>query len=205
MLYSDVVHPLSKTQSARSSHGHARYKQKADERDTRRALSHLCHSKGVREIGGDYQPGAGQNRYSEDEEVPPDHERCKVVESDLGPLIETALERHQAIEKDYGGGKRKVERDDREDPEDVLVVAQPRGPADPERSDDEHNLRQDQVEQSELFFEDSTAFFNITLDFSDAGGGSGLCGINVHRWRASAIGPHRRASWERFRVERHRA
>ena len=113
------------------------------------------------------EPDAGQNRDGKNPQVPTDHERDEVVESQLGPLIKTAFERHQAIEKDHGRGERKVERDDARIQKTFCSWPNLRGPTYPERAHDEHNLSQHQIEKSKFFFEDSTARFNIPLDFSD--------------------------------------
>src|SRR5258708_16877693 len=58
------------------------------------------------------------------------------------------------MESDGGGGEGNVEREDRQQPEEELIGAElGRGP-DPDRADDEHDLRQDQIREAELLAED---------------------------------------------------
>jgi hypothetical protein len=79
-------------------------------------------------------------------EVPADHESDELVERDLGPLIKAAFEWHQTVEKNDGCCERQVESDNGEDPENVLLVAESRCPADPECPYDKDDLRENKIE-----------------------------------------------------------
>src|SRR4029077_1516897 len=114
-----------------------------------------------------YQANACKNRNSKHPEVPSHHKRNEIVEGKLGPLIESALERHQAIEEDYCGGERKIEREDCQHPEDVLLITEFSCPAHPYCSDHENDLSQDQIEKTEFFFEDGAPLLDVALEIRD--------------------------------------
>jgi len=85
----------------------------------------------------------------------------------------------KAIEKDDGNRERDVKRNDRQNPEHALFVTQLRSPTHPERSDDEHNLGENEIEKPELFFEDGTTRLDVMLSFGD--GWRGFVVFSVHQ------------------------
>ena len=68
----------------------------------------------------DNQTDARHHQDAEDPKIPGDHERHKIIESDLGPLIQAALERRQAIEINHNCGQRQIEGGDGDQPESHL-------------------------------------------------------------------------------------
>ena len=80
----------------------------------------------------------------------------------LGPLVEAAFERHQAIQVDHDGRQRQVEGEHRRQPEDYVGAAEFRRDAHPARTDDAEDLRQDEVAQSE-FLAESGFFFHGSI------------------------------------------
>src|SRR4030095_15957327 len=100
------------------------------------------------------------------------HKSGEVVEGKLGPLIETAFERQQTVEEDHNAGEWQIKGEDRQDPVNVLLVAQFGSVAHPDCAHDKDNLSENQVEESQLFFENSTALLDLTLEVSNVGGWS---------------------------------
>ena len=122
-------------------------------RDRPAVFAHRARVDRIRDVRCDDQADAGENRDRKHPQVPRHHERDEVVEGELGPLVKTAFERRETIEKDDGRREWQIESDDREDPENVLFVTKLRGPANPDRSDNKNDLSQHEVKQSEFFLE----------------------------------------------------
>ena len=73
-----------------------------------------------------------------------------LVEPELRPLVQAALERHQAIEVDDDDRRRHVEQDHRDQPEDDVRRSLFGGDANPRQADDEQDLRQGEVAKPQL-------------------------------------------------------
>ena len=105
----------------------------------------------IRQVRRHDETNAREDRDRKHPQIPRDHERNEVVEPDFGPLIETAFERCETIEKNNHGRERDVVSNNGDEPEDVLIVTELRGPTDPDRSDHENDLGENEVKQPELF------------------------------------------------------
>ena len=94
-------------------------------------------------------------------QIPREHESGKPAQRNRRPLIEPAFEGHQPREVDHHCRLRQVVEDDREEPEDRVVVPKLCRRPDPARPDHVHDLHQDQVDEPELFTEPGTPRFDL--------------------------------------------
>src|SRR5215510_6769575 len=78
----------------------------------------------------------------------------KLAQGELGPLVDTPFERQHAIDIDDDHSQRQIEGDNRQQPEEELLVAELRSRPDPYRPDDEDYLREHQVCEAEFLWED---------------------------------------------------
>jgi hypothetical protein len=111
-----------------------------------------------------------------------------LVETELRPLIQAALERHQAIEVDHHRGGRQVEQHEGEQPEDDVRRSEFAGDADPREADDEEDLREGEIANAELLFNDalcaSTRASACASPADDAAAGSGNASCACTSWMA---------------------
>ena len=91
-------------------------------------------------------------------------ESAELAEADRRPLIQAALERHQAVEVDDDRRLRQVVQRHRREPEHHVPGAELGRGADPTRADDEHDLREDERRKAELLSE----FRRVLLDVPHA-------------------------------------
>src|SRR5207244_10644250 len=96
----------------------------------------------------DLQPRLRRVQDREQPEIPRDHEPGQLVEPELRPLIETALERHRAVQVDDDRRRREIEEDDRGEPEDDVRRPLLRRDADPRQADDEEDLREREIDEA---------------------------------------------------------
>ena len=122
----------------------------------------------ILEDGRDLHAECRENENRECPEIPCSDESTEFAEANGRPLIEAALERHQPIEIDHDGSLWQVEHRHRSKPEHHMAVAEHRCGADPCRTNDEHDLREHERRQAELFPKPS----GVLLDVSYAFGGS---------------------------------
>ena len=89
------MYPFADAEAARRRSYYSKHKRAANDRDEPFRASHPsgARTNGVRNIRGHDQTDAGQNRNRKDPEIPRHHERDKIVEGGLGPLIQTAFQR----------------------------------------------------------------------------------------------------------------
>ena len=76
-------------------------------------------------------------------------------------MIQPAFERHQAIEIDDYASRRQIKKQDCQQPEDDVRRAELACRADPRQPHDEQYLREREVCQPKLFFEDGAALFDL--------------------------------------------
>ena len=86
----------------------------------------------------------------EQPEVPCDEEATELAERRFRPLIQPALERHAAVERDDDRGLREIVGENRQQPEHELRWPELRRGSDPAGADDEHDLHQHQIREPEL-------------------------------------------------------
>ncbi len=77
---------------------------------------------------------------------------AKLVKAELGPLIEAAFERHDAVQINHHRSDGQIEEQNGEQPVSGLRGTELRGGADPGCSDHKDDLGQGQIAQSELLF-----------------------------------------------------
>ena len=131
---------------------------------------------GVGDVGGDGQ-ALGRHEYDDVQpQIPADQESDEIVEAELGPLIESAFERHFTVEVDDDSGERSVEKQKCEEPENDLRGAQLGRGSHPMRADDVEDLGEDQIREAEFFFEFGAVG-------ADAVGGRHGWSMNVAQWR----------------------
>src|SRR5207237_248530 len=104
----------------------------------------------VPEVLRDLQPCFGRVQDGKQPQVPGDHESRELVESELGPLIQAAFERHRAIEVNDDGRGWQIEEQDRRQPERHMRRPLFRRDADPWQSDDEQDLCQREINETEI-------------------------------------------------------
>ena len=110
-----------------------------------------ARSEDVAEVLRELQSDVRHVQDREQPEVPGDDEADRLVEAELGPLIEAALERHRAVEPHGDDRRRHVEQRDGDQPEDDVRRSLLRGDADPLQADDEEDLREDEIADGQLF------------------------------------------------------
>jgi hypothetical protein len=76
-----------------------------------------------------------------------------LVETELGPLIQAAFERHQAIQVDHHRGRRQIEQHEGQQPEDDVRRSELSRDADPREPDDEEDLREGEIADAELLLQ----------------------------------------------------
>ena len=96
-------------------------------------------------ILGELQPDVRHVQNGEQPQVPGDDEPDELVEAELGPLVEAALERHRSSEPDRDDRGGQVEQEDGNEPEDDVRRPLLRRDADPLQPHDEEDLREDEV------------------------------------------------------------
>ena len=82
-------------------------------------------------------------------QVPGDDKSRELIETELGPLINTAFERHPIAQVNDDGSLRNVKKQDGEQPKEKVRLAELGRCADPSRADNEENLSQDEVAQTD--------------------------------------------------------
>ena len=96
-------------------------------------------------------------------QIPRHHETSEFIERELGPLVNTALERHYAAQINHHDALWNVEEHNRQQPEEQMRLAELRCGADPARTDDEKNLRENEIAQSQRLFEGGALLFNVAF------------------------------------------
>src|SRR2546422_4146794 len=168
-----VVHPFSYTETSDCCEDHSQNKNAAYNSNEPFAASHPAGSgsERIRNIRRYYQTNTGSNQNREYPKIPGDQEGDEIAERRFGPLVESALERQQAIEKNHRRGQRQIERYDCQQPKNVLCVAELCCPADPDGADHKNNLREHKIEEAEFFLERRAMRFDVAFDSGEFGGG----------------------------------
>ena len=161
-----VVHPLAYTQTSDRGDDHSQNQNAANERDEPLAASHPsgAGSERIRNIRRYYQTNARSNQNREHPKIPRDQERNEIAEGCFGPLVESALERQQAVEIDHYRCQREIERYDCQQPKNILCVTELCCPAHPDRTDYKDHLRENQIEEAEFFLEGGAMRFHVAFD-----------------------------------------
>src|SRR5215471_7339869 len=151
-----VVYPLAETKSERRDGDNRPDEAATKECDEQFAIRQQTRAwpEGVGEVRHNRQPDARHDKDGEDPEVPSNHEAHKLAPGELGPLVDTPFERQHATDIDDDHSQRQIEGDNRQQPEEELLVAELRSRPDPHRPDDEDYLREHQVCEAEFLWED---------------------------------------------------
>src|SRR5204862_3003985 len=96
-------------------------------------------------------------------EIPRHDKSGELVEAELCPLINAALERHQPVQINNDRSLRNVKKQNRKQPKEQMRLSEFGSGADPGGADDEKNLRQDEIVQAERLFERNAVFLNVAL------------------------------------------
>ena len=157
-----LVHPLPDAEAANRQQHQRAERNSAHHRDERAAGGQPVATRPdhVREVLRRLNPGFRRVEDREQPQVPCHEETSQLVESELRPLIQAALERHQTIEVDHDDSGGQIEERHRDDPEDDVRGAQLRGDAHPGQADDEEDLREGEIGETELAHERGAARFD---------------------------------------------
>ena len=101
------------------------------ETKSRLAGSQAAADRARRKVGGNDETGASHDANAGQPKVPGDDKAGELVEAELGPLVEAAFERHDAVKINNNGGDRQIEKKDGEEPISGLRWAEFGGGADP--------------------------------------------------------------------------
>ena len=107
----------------------------------------------VSEVRGHHEDDGAHDDHGVHPQIPRDQEARHLAEPLLGPLVEPAFQRHQAIEVDHDRRQRHVKREHRRQPEDHVRAPQFRRNAHPARTDHAEHLRQHEVAQAQFLAE----------------------------------------------------
>ena len=129
----------------------------------------------------------------EQPQIPCRDESSEFVKGELRPLVNAAFERHDSAQVNHNGSLRNVEEHNREEPEEEMRLAELRCGADPARADHEKNLRQDQIAETEWFFERDALFLDIAFSAIEFGshlkGCRGACARRRRRLTQTPLQP----------------
>ena len=115
----EVLHPLSERETSARSSDDRSYQHDTGQRGHPFVFVHPVGARadGIGDVLLNNQTDARHHQNAEDPKIPRDHERKKITECDLGPLIQASFERRQAIEVNDHCGQRQIEGGDRDQPE----------------------------------------------------------------------------------------
>src|SRR5205823_841796 len=91
-----------------------------DERDAKLAVRHPNRTDGIGEIGRHEHSAQSDHGDGEKPEIPRHHESGKLVETEFCPLVNTAFERHQAVQINHDRRLRNVKEQNREQPKEEM-------------------------------------------------------------------------------------
>src|SRR5437667_427823 len=103
------------------------------------------------------------HRDREQQEIPCDHKSGELVEAQFSPLINTAFERYPVAEIHNDHRLGNVKKQDRQQPEEELRLAEFCSGADPTRADHKQNLCQHKVAQSQRLFQRDAVLCNVVF------------------------------------------
>jgi hypothetical protein len=107
----------------------------------------------IRKIRRTLEANLGGEHDHVEPQVPREHEAHRLVETELGPLIQASFERHQPIEVDHHRGRRQIEQHEGQQPEDDMRRSELSRHADPCEPDDEEDLREGEIADAKLLFQ----------------------------------------------------
>ena len=149
------VDPLAHAEPENGHHDERRHQRHAHQQHEPVAAGEplAARPEDVDDVLRDLQSRVGGIEDGEQPQVPRDEEPGQLVEPELRPLVQAALERHQAIQVDDDDRRRDVEEHDRREPEDDVRRTELRRDTHPREPDDEEDLREGEIGQPELTFE----------------------------------------------------
>src|SRR6185503_21106782 len=96
---------------------------------------------------------------------------------------DSALQRHQAVEKNNDGRQRQIKCDYGEQPENGLVIAELGGPTDPNRANYKNDLRENEIEETEFLLQHTTTLLNGFFKLSEWGRDPFVVSSQEASWR----------------------
>ncbi len=140
----NVLHPPSDTEAEYGYAGDEQQSERADDRSVPPQLRQRCATPGkeIGRVSRDSDPECGDDQDGVGPQVPGDHESREFPQRDRRPLIDSALERHQAAEVYDHPGLREIVQSDREKPENGVGGPELGGRSDPARPYDIEDLHQ---------------------------------------------------------------
>ena len=119
---SDVVDPFAQRQAAEPDPAQTEYERATDQRHAPFAVRHpgSAFADGVGDIGCDKHPAKRNDRDGQQPEIPRNDETGELVQAEFGPLVKTALERHEPIQVNDDGCLRNVKKQNGEQPKEEM-------------------------------------------------------------------------------------
>src|SRR6185295_683618 len=109
-------------------------------------------AEGVGDIRCSLKPGLRHQHHRIEPQVPGNQKSDALIEAELGPLIESPLQRHAPAQMNYDNRRRSVEENNGRQPEDYMERPEFGRHAHPGKPHDKEDLREHEVSKAQLFF-----------------------------------------------------